>query len=329
MFLIPIIVGTIAFAVLAPIVGCLLAGLDRKLSARMQGRVGPPILQPYYDVRKLLEKDRAAVNSVEGTYITCALAFAVLAGGIFFGGGNLLLSVFVLTLSSLFFILAAYCTRSPYSEVGAAREALQIMAEEPMSLFIAVAFFLATGSFDSAAAFALDAPAITVAWLAFLGFLFILTIKMRKSPFDLSYSHHAHQELVKGVTTEMSGRTLAKVEVMHWCENVLCAWLDRPVLRVGQPRLHRGGHRRSGAGVFPGDSHRQQLRPRQVAADAEIARGRWHWWPAASTWPCWSICKERLMAYFSEIAVGHPLRCVKLQRLRHRGACGAVPGFRR
>lgn len=226
MFLIPIIVGTIAFAVLAPIVGCLLAGLDRKLSARMQGRVGPPILQPYYDVRKLLEKDRAAVNSVEGTYITCALAFAVLAGGIFFGGGNLLLSVFVLTLSSLFFILAAYCTRSPYSEVGAAREALQIMAEEPMSLFIAVAFFLATGSFDGAAVFTLDAPAITVAWLAFLGFLFILTIKMRKSPFDLSYSHHAHQELVKGVTTEMSGRTLAKVEVMHWCENVLAlGWI--------------------------------------------------------------------------------------------------------
>ena len=226
MFLIPIIVGTIAFAVLAPIVGCLLAGLDRKLSARMQGRVGPPILQPFYDVRKLLEKDRAAVNSVEGTYITCALAFAVLAGGIFFGGGNLLLSVFVLTLSSLFFILAAYCTRSPYSEVGAAREALQIMAEEPMSLFIAVAFFLATGSFDSAEAFTLDAPAITVAWLAFLGFLFILTIKMRKSPFDLSYSHHAHQELVKGVTTEMSGRTLAKVEVMHWCENVLAlGWI--------------------------------------------------------------------------------------------------------
>ena len=226
MYLIPIIVGTIAFAVLAPVVGCLLAGLDRKISARMQGRVGPPILQPYYDVRKLLEKDRAAVNSVEGTYITCALFFAIVAGGIFFGGGNLLLSVFVLTLSSLFFILAAYCTRSPYSEVGAAREALQIMAEEPMSLFIAVAFFLATGSFDSAAVFSLSAPAIGVAWLAFLGFLFILTIKMRKSPFDLSYSHHAHQELVKGVTTEMSGRTLAKVEVMHWCENVLAlGWI--------------------------------------------------------------------------------------------------------
>jgi formate hydrogenlyase subunit 4 len=51
--------------------------------------------------------------------------------------------------------------------------------------------------------------------------LFILTIKLRKSPFDLSYSHHAHQEIVKGITTEMSGKTLAQVEVMHWCETVL------------------------------------------------------------------------------------------------------------
>ena len=55
----------------------------------------------------------------------------------------------------------------------------------------------------------------------FLGLLFILTIKLRNSPFDLSYSHHAHQEIVKGITTEMSGRTLAKVDIMHWCETVL------------------------------------------------------------------------------------------------------------
>ena len=56
--------------------------------------------------------------------------------------------------------------------------------------------------------------------------LFILTIKLRKSPFDLSYSHHAHQDLVKGVTTEMSGKVLGQVEIMHWCENVLfLAWI--------------------------------------------------------------------------------------------------------
>ena len=54
MELISTLIASIAFAVVAPILGCLLAGLERRISARMQGRVGPPILQPYYDVRKLL-----------------------------------------------------------------------------------------------------------------------------------------------------------------------------------------------------------------------------------------------------------------------------------
>ena len=215
------VIGCIVFAVLAPIVGCLLAGLDRKISARMQGRVGPPILQPYYDVRKLLEKDHVAVNSSEGVYVTFALLFAIVAGGIFFTGGNLLLCIFIITLSSFLFIIAAYSSRSPYAEVGAERETMQVMAYEPMVLLMAVAFFLATGSFNVAAVFDVDVPVITTIWLVFLGFLFILTIKLRKSPFDLSYSHHAHQELVKGITTEMSGLTLAKVEIMHWCESVL------------------------------------------------------------------------------------------------------------
>lgn len=215
------VVGCLLFAVLAPIVGCLLAGLDRKISAKMQGRVGPPLLQPYYDLRKLLEKDHASVNSSEGVYVTFALIFAVVAGGIFYTGGNLLMCVFVITLSSLLFIVAAYSSRSPYAEIGAERETLQVMSYEPMILLMAVAFFLATGTFNVSGVFGQELPVITTIWLVFIGFLFVLTIKLRKSPFDLSYSHHAHQELVKGITTEMSGPTLAKVEVMHWCETVL------------------------------------------------------------------------------------------------------------
>jgi formate hydrogenlyase subunit 4 len=55
----------------------------------------------------------------------------------------------------------------------------------------------------------------------FLGLVYILTIKFRKSPFDLSTSHHGHQEVVKGLTTEFSGPALALIEVAHWYENVL------------------------------------------------------------------------------------------------------------
>ena len=215
------IIGIIAFAVLAPVLGCLLAGLDRIITAKMQGRVGPPLLQPYSDVRKLIEKDNVSVNSTEGVYITCALVFTIIAGGIFFSGGNFLLCVFVITLSALFFIMAAYSTRSPYAELGAHREIVQVMAYEPMVLFLCVGFYLATGSFNTSSVFYMNQPILFATWGFFIGLVFVLTIKLRKSPFDLSYSHHAHQELVKGITTEMSGKTLAKVEVMHWCENVL------------------------------------------------------------------------------------------------------------
>ena len=158
MTLLTTLIGTLLFAVAGPVIGCLLAGLDRIISARMQGRVGPPLLQPYYDVRKLFEKERVSVNSVEGVYVACALLFALIAGGIFYSGGNLLLCVFVITLSSLFFIMAAYSTRSPYAEVGAARETLQVMSYEPMVLLMAVAFFQAAGSFDVAEVFQLQPP---------------------------------------------------------------------------------------------------------------------------------------------------------------------------
>ena len=215
------LVATIAFAILAPIVGCLLAGLDRIISARMQGRVGPPLLQPYYDVRKLIGKDNVSVSGVDGIYMTAALVFTAFAGGIFFSGGNLLMSAFIITMAGLFFIMAAYSSRSPYAELGAGRETVQVMSYEPMVLLMAVCFYMAAGSFNVKTVFDLPAPVIFLTLPAFIGFLFILTIKLRKSPFDISTSHHAHQELVRGTTTEMSGKTLAKVEVMHWCETVL------------------------------------------------------------------------------------------------------------
>ena len=215
------VIGIVLFALLAPVLGCLLAGIDRKLTARMQGRVGPSILQPYYDVRKLLGKEKVSVSGADDVYITAALLCVLVAGGIFYSGGNFLMVVFIVTLGALFFILAAYSTRSPYAELGAHREVMQVVSYEPMVLLVAVGLYQTTGSFSSSAVLEQEIPIVVPAILFFVGFLFILTIKMRKSPFDLSYSHHAHQDLVKGISTEMSGPMLARVEIMHWCENVL------------------------------------------------------------------------------------------------------------
>jgi len=209
------------YLVLAPLVGGLLAGIDRKLSARLQARQGPPLWQPFYDVRKLWTKENIVVRRSQDFYVFFFLILMVFTGGLFFAGSDLLLVVFALTLAAIFLVLGAYKASSPYSFIGAERELLQMMAYEPMILVTAVGMYLATGSFyvnDIAAHHGM------LAWRlpgVLLGFLFCLLIKFRKSPFDLSSSHHAHQELVRGILTEFSGSTLAMIEVAHWFENVL------------------------------------------------------------------------------------------------------------
>jgi ech hydrogenase subunit A len=213
------------YLVLAPLIGGLLAGIDRKLTARMQGRRGPPVRQAFYDVAKLWGKESIVVRRSQDFYIIFFFLFVIFTGALFFCGSNLLLVIFSLTLASIFFVLAAYKASSPYSFIGAERELIQMAAYEPMVLMSAVGMYMTTGSFNVDDIFLNPANPLKLI-LIFVGFLYILEIKFRKSPFDLSTSHHAHQELVKGITTEFSGKMLALVEIAHWYENViLLAWV--------------------------------------------------------------------------------------------------------
>jgi formate hydrogenlyase subunit 4 len=211
----------LAFFLLAPIAGGILAGIDRKLSARLQGRYGPPIRQPFFDALKLFQKERILVNKFQNFPIALFFLFTVFSGALFFSGASLLLTIFSLALAGTFFILGGFSVSSPYSHLGAERELIQMMSYEPMVILVAVGMYQVTGSFTVADIAQHQAPLILYLPGVFAGFVYILTIKFRKSPFDLSMSHHAHQELVRGITTEFSGPALAIIEVTHWYENVL------------------------------------------------------------------------------------------------------------
>jgi len=206
--------------ILAPIVGGLLTGLDRVLTAKMQRRKGPPILQPFYDVIKLLQKEATTVNAITRFYVTFSLCFSVFTVVLFCMGADILLCVFAFTLACLFFVIAGYSPYSPYSFVGTERELLQIMCYEPMILLTAFGYYQVAGSFAVADAFTQPGPVVVKLPLIFLGLVYVLTIKLRKSPFDLSMSHHGHQEIVKGITTELTGICMAMVEISHWFETI-------------------------------------------------------------------------------------------------------------
>jgi formate hydrogenlyase subunit 4 len=210
----------------APLAGVLLTGWDRRVSARMQSRRGPPILQPWYDVLKLCQKQNLAVCASQNYFVLFYLLLVIFTGALFFAGADLLLVIFALTTAAIFFVLGAYKASSPYSFIGAERELIQMMAYEPMVLLTAIGMYMVTKTFyvhgiaSHSGLLVLTLPGV------FLGFVFSLEIKFRKSPFDLSSSHHAHQELVRGITTEFSGTTLAMIEVAHWYECVfLLGWV--------------------------------------------------------------------------------------------------------
>ncbi|MFR5875471.1 MAG: respiratory chain complex I subunit 1 family protein [Eubacterium sp.] len=219
--LIKSIISAIVYIVAAPFAGALLSGLDRKITARMQGRQGPPIMQPLYDVAKLLKKQTKAINRVQILYLFSFLFFVIFTGALFFGGYDLLLIFFALTTANIFLVIAASSGHSPYAYMGTSRELIQMLAYEPMVLMTAIGLYVHTGSFK-VSEIVTSSEILPIVHLPgiFFGFIFVLTIKLRKHPFDLSTSHHAHQEMVKGITTEFSGIMFAIVEISHWYENI-------------------------------------------------------------------------------------------------------------
>ena len=210
----------VALALSVP-AGGLLAGLDRKLTARLQSRMGPPLLQPFYDVLKLFGKAPCVSNPwLVFCSFVCVTASA-LALSLFFMQGDLLLLFFVMTISAVFKVAGALSIPSPYSNVGAQRELLQMLAYEPLITLVFVGIAAVTGSFMVSDVYATETPLLLQLPFLYIALGYALTIKLGKSPFDISACHHGHQEIVRGVLTEYSGPQLALLELSHWLDTIL------------------------------------------------------------------------------------------------------------
>lgn len=220
----------------APLIGGLVYGFERIIKARMQRRIGPPLLQPFYDFLKLADKRKMIVHSTHAFlgimhFVSLWFALAVLLLG-----GDLILVIFLHLLSTSLLILAGYSTRSIFSHLGANRTAISILCYEPVLIIIAVSVFMLTGSFDTAAIFSYGEPLLFKMPLAFIALLLILPIKLKKSPFDVA---EAHQEITGGVELEFSGIFFEAIYTAKWLDYVFCYTLvylfgaNNPLLGIG------------------------------------------------------------------------------------------------
>ena len=206
--------------VVAPFIGGLIRGIDRVVTARMQGRVGPPVLQPFYDIIKLMRKEPIVVNRMQIFYAYMHLALMVLAFFLLVMGQDGLMLLFILAFSTLSLVLGGMSARSPFSRIGSQREIIMMVAYEPVLILMVMGFYLVNGNFQIQSIYQSSQPLLLSLPLLFLSYLAVVMIKFQKSPFDLATSHHAHQEIVKGLTLEFSGPYLGVIEIAHCYETV-------------------------------------------------------------------------------------------------------------
>jgi len=201
--------------------GALIAGADRILTARLQSRQGPPLLQPFWDVLKLFGKEPCVSSPwlIFSAYVTLASSAITLL--IFFMQGDLLMLFFMFTTGAVFRVIGALAVPSPFGNVGAQRDLLQMLAYEPLIILTFVGLSIEAGSFSIAAITALKEPLLPQLPFLYIALGYALTIKLAKSPFDIASSHHAHQEIVRGVLTDYAGAELALLEIAHWLDVVL------------------------------------------------------------------------------------------------------------
>ncbi|GAB4557591.1 MAG: hydrogenase [Anaerolineae bacterium] len=195
--------------------------VDRKLVAKFQNRVGPRWFQPLADVVKLLAKEEVVPEGVDPRLFV-ALPIVALAGALsaaayvpIFGlkptysfAGDLIVTLYLLSLLTLCTGLAGANTLDRFSLVGATRTLTQLFSYEAPFLLALLGPALVAGSWQisEVTAYATGRWLILTQPIGFIVALIGLAGKLELPPFD---APEAETEIVAGALTEYSGRGLA------------------------------------------------------------------------------------------------------------------------
>lgn len=214
-----------------PLLVGVLLGLDRVLTARLQGRRGPSVLQSLRDLTKLLHKKGSYVNRSQVLFAYGALALQAAAALVLIMGSDVLTAFLLSGVGCFLMVMAALSVRSPYSHLGAQRELVQMMATEPVVMMVVLSLAYASGSFLGAE---MEGMLVLALPLAAAAMVPVLLIRLEKSPYDIAT---AHSEIVSGPYVEFSGRGLGITKLAHWFELGVMFGILLLFFRLSDPAL--------------------------------------------------------------------------------------------
>lgn len=208
------------------ILGLVASWIVRKVSALVQWRVGPPLLQPFYDVMKLMGKEilipeqaqqmvfkAAPLIGMSAVLLLSTMLWRIaIAPGERFVG-DIIVAIYLLVLPSLALMLGSSASASPHASIGTAREMKLVMGYELPLVLAFIVVIIKTGGQLSLAGIAEHTTALSISGMvAFLISLLCIQAKLGFVPFDIAESE---TELASGVLIEYSGALLAIWKIMQ------------------------------------------------------------------------------------------------------------------
>jgi len=207
-------------------VGIIASWIVRKVSALVQWRVGPPVLQPFYDIMKLMGKEILIPQDAQQTVFISA-PLVGMAGVLLLSTmllritlqpetmfiGDVIVAIYLMILPSLALILGSSASASPHAAIGTSREMKLVMSYELPLVLAFIVVIIKTGGQLNLAGIAEHTPALSISgMLAFLASLLCIQAKLGFIPFDIA---EAETELASGVLIEYSGALLAIWKIMQ------------------------------------------------------------------------------------------------------------------
>jgi len=214
------------------LVGLLVSWIDRKVTARVQWRVGPPILQPLYDFVKLMGKETIVPRAGSKTTFLLSPLFGLAAVTIISTLlwlvmispektflGDLIVLLYLLTIPSLSVILGGFASGNPFASIGASREIKMVLAYELPFILAIFTPVIKTNGFirlGDLLQYQWANSMFLNSWSGFIAFIvaiICMQAKLALVPFDIP---EAETEIIAGPYVEYSGVPLAVHKLTRW-----------------------------------------------------------------------------------------------------------------